>query len=45
MRKNVLIVEDDPLLQLFLSEQLETLGWKTILAPSTLAAMKEIRDY
>lgn len=45
MRNTVLIVEDDPILQLFFSEQLETLGWKTILAPSTLDAMEEIRDH
>ncbi|WEK04706.1 MAG: response regulator [Candidatus Devosia phytovorans] len=44
MRNTVLIVEDDPVLQLFLEEELETLGWKTILAPSTLDAMEEIRD-
>ena len=45
MRNTILIVEDDPILQLFFSEQLETLGWKTILAPSTIDAMEEIRDH
>jgi CheY-like chemotaxis protein len=45
MRNTVLIVEDDPILQLFLSEQLEAIGWKTILAPSSLDAMEEVRDH
>lgn len=45
MRNTILIVEDDPLLQLFFSEQLETLGWQTLLAKSTYDAMEEIRDH
>jgi two-component system, response regulator PdtaR len=44
MRDTVLIVEDDVLLQLYFQEELETLGWKTILAGSTIQAMDEIRD-
>ena len=45
MRNTVLIVEDDTILQLFFSEQLETLGWKTRLAPSTASAMAELGEH
>lgn len=45
MRNTILIVEDDPLLQLFFAEELETLGWKTMLASSTIQALDEIRDH
>ena len=45
MRNTVLIVEDDAILQLFFSEQLETLGWKTRLAPSTASAMAELGEH
>lgn len=44
MRNTVLIVEDDPILQLFFSEELETLGWKVLLAASTRSAMDILRD-
>jgi two-component system, response regulator PdtaR len=45
MRNTILIVEDDPILQLFYSEQLETLGWKTLLAVSTASAMQVLADH
>ncbi len=44
MRDTVLIVEDDPILQLLYEEQLQTLGWKTILATSTTSAIEALRD-
>ena len=44
MRDTILIVEDDPLLQMFFSEQLETLGWKTVLASSTANAVDRLTD-
>jgi two-component system, response regulator PdtaR len=45
MRNTVLIVEDDPLLQLFFSEELETLGWKTLQATSTRQAINIIAEH
>ena len=42
MRDTVLIVEDNAILQLFFSEQLETLGWKTRLAGNTTGAIAEL---
>lgn len=44
MRNTVLIVDDDPIQQLFFSEQLETLGWKTLSATSTRDAMQVLSD-
>lgn len=45
MRNTVLIVDDDPIQQLFFSEQLETLGWKTLLANSTRDAMQMLTEH
>lgn len=45
VRNTVLIVEDDPILQLFFCEELETLGWKTISTASTLKAIDALQEH
>lgn len=45
MRNTVLIVEDDVILQLSYGELLETSGWTTLFASSSLDAMEEMRDH